>query len=83
VQLRFRIELGGRGIQFRGVDVHSNGIEGRRLCGKRLVGGFADFVVDLRFQGFDLLLIENAFTNEKERKFRNRIAAGFFFAFLG
>ena len=42
-----------------------------------------DFAIDFGFQGFDFLLVENAFADQEESKFRERIAVGFFFALGG
>jgi len=50
------------------------------LGGEGLIGGFADFTINLGFEGFNFFLIEKAFANEEERKLGERVATGFGFA---
>ena len=60
-----------------------NGVDGGRFGAERLVASFADFAVHIGFEGFDLLLVEQAFAHEEERKFGQRIAMRFLFALFG
>ncbi len=70
-------------INLRRINVLVNGIHGRLFRGKSLIGGRANFLVDFRFQGLNLLLVENPFAHQKKRQFGNRIAPRLFFAFRG
>src|SRR6266853_412965 len=54
----------------------------RHFGGQRLVSGFAIFIVNFRFECFDLLLIQDAFALQKKRKLGNGIAARLFLALL-
>ena len=47
-----------------------------------LVGGFADFAIDFGFEGFDSFLIHHGFADEEQGEFRERVTAGFAFAFF-
>ncbi len=80
--------LGGEdrrsGINVRRIDVFVNGGRFWWCRGKGLIGGFADFAVDLGFEGFDFLLVHQAFANQKEGELGKRVAASFAFAlFVG
>src|SRR6266481_4136916 len=82
------VELGLGGEDRRGginvgrIDVLIDGGNFRRRGGQGLVGGFADFAVDLGFEGFDFLLVHQAFANQEEGELGKRVAAGFAFAFF-
>ncbi len=62
----FSERIDGRGgVHIRRVDVIVDGRSFGRFGGKSLVGSFADFAIDFRFEGLDLLLIDEAFADEE------------------
>ncbi len=77
VKLRLSFECSGGGIHVRRINAYANRIDGGLGGGESLIGRVADFAVDLRFQVFNLLLIQQAFANEKKREFGKRVAVRF------
>ena len=82
-QLRFRLKGSGRRIDVRRKHVHSNRIYRRLFRRQRLVSRIAHFIVDFRFQGLDLFLVQNAFAHQKKCELGNGIAARLFLALFG
>ena len=56
--LGLRFESGRSGIDIRGVDIYLYRVDGGFRSGQSLIRGFTNFIVDLRFQVLNLLLIE-------------------------
>ena len=56
--LRLRFECRRSGIDVRRVNIYFDGVDGGFHGNKGLIGGFANFIVDLRFQILNLFLIE-------------------------
>src|SRR5208282_145311 len=68
VKLRLRFKGSGRGIDIGRINIYSNRIDRWLFGSQSFVCRVADFLVDLRFERFDLFLVEDAFADEQERE---------------
>src|SRR5579859_1151657 len=83
MELRLSFKCGRSGVDFRRINIDENRIDLWLFGSQRFVSGVADFLIDFGFEGFDLFLVEDAFSNKEQREFGNRITVRLGFALFG